>query len=31
VTIRTGRGFRPAEADPSSADRRLLGVRLEAR
>jgi hypothetical protein len=29
VTIRTGRGFRPFEADPASADRRLLGVRLE--
>jgi hypothetical protein len=29
VTIRAGRGFRPSELDPSSADRRLLGVRLE--
>jgi hypothetical protein len=29
VTIRTGRGFRPSDADPSNADRRLLGVRLE--
>jgi hypothetical protein len=31
VTIQAGRGFRPAEADPSSADMRLLGVRLEPR
>jgi hypothetical protein len=31
VTIRAGRGFRPSETDPSSADRRLLGVRLEPR
>ena len=31
VTIRTGRGFRPSDADPSNADRRLLGVRLEPR
>jgi hypothetical protein len=29
VTIQAGRGFRPAEADPSSTDMRLLGVRLE--
>jgi hypothetical protein len=29
VTVRTGRGFRPAEVDSSSADMRLLGVRLE--
>jgi len=29
VTILTGRGFRPSEIDASSADRRLLGVRLE--
>jgi len=29
VTFRTGRGFRPAEVDSSSADMRLLGVRLE--
>jgi len=29
VTIQAGRGFRPAEADPSNADMRLLGVRLE--
>jgi hypothetical protein len=31
VSIRAGRGFRPSEADPSSADRRMLGVRLEPR
>jgi hypothetical protein len=31
VTIRAGTGFRPSEIDPSSADRRLLGVRLEPR
>jgi hypothetical protein len=31
VTIRAGKGFRPSELDPSSADRRLLGVRLEPR
>jgi hypothetical protein len=29
VTIAASRGFRPSEADPSSTDRRLLGVRLE--
>ena len=31
VSIRTSRGFRPSEADSSSADTRLLGVRLEPR
>jgi len=29
VVMTAGRGFRPSEADASSADRRLLGVRLE--
>ena len=29
VSILAGRGFRPSDVDPSSADRRLLGVRLE--
>jgi hypothetical protein len=29
VTIHAGRSFRPSETDPSSSDRRLLGVRLE--
>jgi hypothetical protein len=29
LTVRARRGFRPSDADPSSADRRLLGVRLE--
>ena len=31
VTIEAGRSFRPSEIDPTSGDRRLLGVRLEAR
>jgi hypothetical protein len=31
VAVRTGRGFRPSEVDRSSADTRLLGVRLEPR
>jgi hypothetical protein len=31
VVMTAGRGFRPSEADPSSTDRRLLGVRLEPR
>jgi hypothetical protein len=31
MTIRAGRSFRPSAHDPSSGDRRLLGVRLEAR
>jgi hypothetical protein len=31
VTIRAGAGFRPADVEPSSADMRLLGVRLEPR
>jgi len=31
MTIRAGRSFRPSETDPSSGDRRLLGVRLEVR
>jgi hypothetical protein len=31
VMIDAGRGFRPSEIDPTSGDRRLLGVRLEAR
>jgi hypothetical protein len=31
VTIEAGRSFRPSETDASSADRRLLGVRLEPR
>ena len=31
VTIDALRSFRPSETDPSSGDRRLLGVRLEAR
>jgi len=29
VTIETGRSFRPSEIDPSSGDRRWLGVRLD--
>lgn len=29
MTVRAGRSFRPSETDPSSGDRRLLGVRLE--
>jgi len=31
LTVQAGRGFRPSEKDPSSADRRLLGLRLEPR
>jgi len=31
LTVQAGRGFRPSDADPSSADRRLLGLRLEPR
>jgi hypothetical protein len=31
LTVQAGRGFRPSETDPSSADRRLLGLRLEPR
>ena len=31
LAVQAGRGFRPSDADPSSADRRLLGVRLEPR
>ncbi|MFO7694181.1 MAG: hypothetical protein R6V57_13925 [Vicinamibacterales bacterium] len=31
VAVQAGPGFRPADTDPSSADRRLLGVRLEPR
>jgi hypothetical protein len=29
VKITAGQGFRPSEADTSSADRRWLGIRLE--